>query len=156
MIDVMADDEVGRFIEGFALSLTEAGMQRMAARVFGALLTADSGALTAREIADVLGVSPAAVSGAVNYLTQAKMIARVREPGERVDRYSVGDDDWFETMMSRTDVVDQMTHWLAKGADALPAGSAAQVRIQETHDFFEYVRDEMPRIVERWRESRKS
>jgi DNA-binding transcriptional regulator GbsR (MarR family) len=150
-----ADDEVGRFIEGFALSLTEAGMQRMAARVFGALLASESGALTAREIAEALGVSPAAVSGAVNYLTQTKMVTRVREPGERVDRYSVGDDDWFEALMSRTDTVDRMTEWLTKGAAALPQGSAAQVRIEETRDFFAYVRDEMPLIVERWRESRK-
>ena len=149
-----ADDEVGRFIEGFALSLTEAGMQRMAARMFGALLAAESGSLTAREIAERLGVSPAAVSGAVNYLTQTKMVTRIREPGERVDRYSVGDDNWFEGLMSRTDSIDKMTEWLAKGSAALPDGSAAQARMDETRDFFDYVRREMPLMVDRWRESR--
>jgi DNA-binding transcriptional regulator GbsR (MarR family) len=151
---MVADDEVRRFIEGFALSLTEAGMQRMAARMFGALLTAESGSLTAREIAERLGVSPAAVSGAVNYLTQTKMVTRVREPGERVDRYSVGDDNWFEALMSRTDSIDKMTEWLTKGAAALPDGSAARARMDETRDFFEYVRGEMPLMVQRWRDSR--
>lgn len=149
-----ADDEVARFIEGFALTLTEAGMQRMAARVFGALLTADSGSLTAKEIADLLAVSSAAVSGAVAYLNQTKMVTRVREPGERVDRYSVGDDNWFEGLMSRTDTIEKMTEWLTKGVAALPDGGQAQARMDVTRDFFEYVQAEMPLIVERWRDSR--
>ena len=65
-MQAMADD-VAEFIEGFALMLNEAGMQRMAARVFGALLAAQSEGLTAKQIGEVLGVSPAAVSGAVGY-----------------------------------------------------------------------------------------
>lgn len=150
----MASDDMAKFIEGFALSLTEAGMQRMAARVFGALLVADDGSLTAKEIAERLSVSPAAVSGAVSYLTQTKLVSRVRTPGARVDHYSVGDHNWFETLMTRNDSLEKMADWLTKGAAALPAGSPALARMEETRDFFEYVRREMPLIVERWRASR--
>lgn len=150
----MDDDAVAAFIEGFALSLTEAGMQRMASRMFGALLVADDGRLTAKEVAEQLKVSPAAVSGAVSYLTQTKLITRVREPGDRVDHYSVGDEPWFETLMSRTDSIENMVDWMRKGSAALDPGSPAQVRMDETREFFEYLRDEMPRIIDRWRESR--
>lgn len=148
------DGEVAEFIEGFALSLTEAGMQRMASRMFAALLVADDGRLTAREVAERLKVSPAAVSGAVNYLIQTKLITRVREPGDRVDHYSVGEQPWFETLMSRTDSIEKMVSWMNKGSSALPSGSPAQVRMDETREFFEYLLAEMPLIIDRWRESK--
>ena len=73
------------FIEGFALKLNESGMQRMAARVFAALLTAPGGGLTAREIAETLDVSAAAVSGATTYLTRTGLVERTRTPA-RADR----------------------------------------------------------------------
>ena len=44
--------------------LAEAGIARMPARVFAALLVTESGSLTAAELARQLHVSPAAVSGA--------------------------------------------------------------------------------------------
>lgn len=149
------DDEVAEFIEGFALSLTEAGMQRMASRMFGALLVADDGRLTAKEVAERLQVSPAAVSGAVSYLTQTKLITRVREPGDRVDHYSVGEQPWFETLMARTDSIEKMVVWMRKGSAALAQGSPAQVRMDETREFFEYLQAEMPRIIDRWREAKR-
>jgi hypothetical protein len=43
-------------------------MPRMPARVFAAVLVAEDGRRTAAELADQLGVSPAAISGAVPIL----------------------------------------------------------------------------------------
>ena len=48
------EDAVGRFIERFASVLTEAGIPRMPARVFAALLASDSGRLTAADLAGLL------------------------------------------------------------------------------------------------------
>ena len=56
---------VRRFIERFALDLADAGMPRMPARVFAAILSAEDGRCTAAELAQLLRVSPAAVSGAL-------------------------------------------------------------------------------------------
>lgn len=52
----------------------------MPARVFTALLVADDGKLTVAELAEMLQVSPAAVSNAVRYLQQTRLVER--EPGE--------------------------------------------------------------------------
>jgi hypothetical protein len=41
------EEAVRRFIERFALTLTESGMARMPARAFAAILTADDGRCTA-------------------------------------------------------------------------------------------------------------
>ena len=85
-------EAVRQFVEHFASALTDAGLQRMHARVFAALHGTDSGRLTAAEIAESLQVSPAAVSGAVRYLTQFNLIRREREPGSRRDTYVVDND----------------------------------------------------------------
>ena len=63
-------DATLRFVEDFALLLVDAGVPRMPARVFACVLADDAGALTAGELAERLQVSPAAISGAVRWLTQ--------------------------------------------------------------------------------------
>src|SRR5829696_8023053 len=74
---VVRDEEaVARFVERFALTFSEAGVPRMPARVFSALLVSDEGRRTASELAETLKVSPAAVSNAVRYLTQVGLVAR--------------------------------------------------------------------------------
>ena len=92
------DEAVRRFIERFALNLTEAGMARMPARVFATVLVAEDGRRTAAELADQLGVSPAAISGAVRYLTQLRLVSRGREPGSPATpgtRRSPGATRWW-------------------------------------------------------------
>ena len=150
----MRSTELRQFIEDFALTLTDAGMQRMGARAFGALLSSESGTLTSREIAHVLDVSPAAVSGAVKYLEQAQLVRRKRRAGERVDRYTLGDDTWYTAIATRTDIFESLNRALDEGIEALPDSSLAAERLAETRDFFDYVKTEMPLLVERWRASR--
>ncbi|MCZ9341421.1 MarR family transcriptional regulator, partial [Streptomyces sp. TRM76130] len=82
-------EAVSRFVEGFAAQLVEAGVQRMPARIFAALLASDTGALTSAELGERLKVSPAAVSGGVRYLSQQHLVSREREPGSRRERYRV-------------------------------------------------------------------
>ena len=79
--------------------LVDGGVPRMPARAFAALLATDTGRLTAAELAEALQVSPAAVSGAVRYLTQTQPGRRAtREPGSRRDVYRLGDDLWYEAI----------------------------------------------------------
>lgn len=77
------DATASTFVERFAADMTEAGMQRMGARVFACLLASDDGALTSARLAERLRISPAAVSGAVRYLAQVRLVSREREPGSR-------------------------------------------------------------------------
>lgn len=143
-----------QFIEDFALVMTTAGMQRMASRTFAALLVSESGSLTAREIADVLEVSPAAVSGAVKYLEQAKLARRTRTAGERVDRLMLGDDTWYTAMTSRDEIFNDLERALDRGIAALPESSVARERMADTRDFFTYLNIEMSKLVERWQQQR--
>jgi DNA-binding transcriptional regulator GbsR (MarR family) len=147
-------EERAEFIEGFALQLHESGMQRMAARVFAVLLTAPGGGLTAREIAETLGVSAAAVSGATTYLTRTKMAERSRTPGERVDRYDVRGTTWAEAITVETELLHTLSGWLDKGASLVADDREATQRMKDTRDFFDFVAVEMPKLVERWQATR--
>jgi DNA-binding transcriptional regulator GbsR (MarR family) len=73
----------------------------MPARVFVALLVSDDGRRTAAELAEMLKVSPAAISNAVRYLQQVRLAVREREPGERRDHYRLYDDTWYEAVTQR-------------------------------------------------------
>lgn len=142
---------VARFVERFALLLTDSGMTRMAARVFSRLMATDSGSLTAAEIAESLRVSPAAVSGAVRYLAQVGLVAKGREPGERRDHYSVTAVSWMEAIVNRDRLLDAWVAALHDGATALGDGSPAAARLAESKRFFEFLRGEMGQVLDRWR-----
>lgn len=148
------DGDRAEFVEGFALKLNESGMQRMSARVFAALLVAPGGGLTAREIAETLGVSAGAVSGATSYLIRTGLVERTRTPGERVDRYDVRGTSWAQAMAVETEMLHTFASWLDKGASAVAGDSDAVDRLETTRDFFAFMADEMPRLVERWQKSR--
>lgn len=143
---------VERFVEQFAMLLAEAGVARMPARVFCALLVTEDGKLTAGELADTLRVSPAAVSGAVRYLVQVGMIVRRRDPGERRDHYEVGDDLWFEAYANRDKQMDQWARLMAEGVAAVGAETKAGWRLETSRQFFEFLRDQLPDLMRKWRE----
>ena len=94
------------FIERFASVLTESGFPRMPARVFAALLATDSGRLTAAELAGLLHVSAAAISGAVSYLVQVNLASREAEPGSRREHYRVHSGTWYEAIARKDQVLD--------------------------------------------------
>ena len=139
-----------RFVERFGLLLTEAGMPRMPARVFAAILADDEGRLTAADIAQRLDISPAAVSGAVRYLIQVGMVVRGREPGARRDDYRLHDHLWYEVYAYRGEMLRRWEQAMADGA-ALLGRTPAGARIEETREFFAFLQEELPALMERWR-----
>jgi len=143
------------FVEHFALLLDEAGMPRMPARAFAAILAEDAGRLTARDLAQRLAVSPAAVSGAVRYLTQAGMVSRGREPGARRDDYRLHDDVWYELYAYRGEMLRRWEQAMDEGAEALGRDTPAGQRLEETREFFAFLREELPALMERWRARRQ-
>ncbi|MFJ3898210.1 GbsR/MarR family transcriptional regulator [Streptomyces sp. NPDC090083] len=158
MTDEAARDQeaVSKFVESFAAQLVEAGMQRMPARVFAALLSSDDGALTSADLGEQLRISPAAVSGAVRYLAQTHMVSREREPGSRRERYRVRGNQWYEALTNREAVLKRWEVALREGVVSLGAETPAGLRLAETLAFFEFVDGEIAAMMERWRTYREA
>lgn len=152
--DSRRDDAVLRFVERYASVLTEAGFPRMPARVFVALLTTDSGRLTATQIAELLQVSPAAVSGAMRYLIQLNLASREREPGSRRDVYVVHDDVWYEASLRRDQMLLRWSSSLRDGIELFGTDSPTGRRMAESLAYVEFIQEELPAMMARWRKRR--
>ncbi|MGW2512440.1 GbsR/MarR family transcriptional regulator [Streptomyces scopuliridis] len=146
------EEAVSRFVERFAAEMTEAGMQRTASRVFAALLSSDDASMTSAELGERLKISPAAVSGAVRYLTQVSMVGRERDPGSRRDRYRLHNQLWYATFAQRDSVLTRWENALRDGVETLGRDTPAGARVAETVEFFEFLQQELLALMDRWKD----
>lgn len=141
--------------EQAAAMLTAAGMPRMPARVMMALVAAPDGGYTAAQIGDRLGVSAAAVSGAVRYLQQLRFIQRRSWPGDRRDRYEFVHDTFASSMVGNMPVYTHLADYIDEIAAQHDDDPGAQDRAAELAEFFRFLSGRMLQIVEEWRAQRR-
>ncbi|HEY6796717.1 MAG TPA: MarR family transcriptional regulator [Kineosporiaceae bacterium] len=144
-----------QFIEDFASTLVAAGVPRMPARVFSCLLVTEQGRLTSAELSEQLGVSPAAISGAIQYLDTVHLVRRTREPGSRRDQYVVEHDVWYQAVISRDTLLDRWIEQLGAGLEIVGEHTGAGGRLSETLEFFAFLKEEMALLRQRWADSRR-
>lgn len=145
-----ANESLPEFIEKFAAVLIVAGFPPMPARVFVALLVTDSSRLSAAELGDLLQISPAAVSGAVRYLSGVGLVRRERVPGSRREYYRMPGDVWRQLMQLRAQELARWAALLKEGMDLVGADSPAGRRMAGHAGFFEFLAAEMPALMARW------
>jgi len=114
---------------------------------------ADEPALTAGELAERLGVSPAAISGAVRYLIHINMVAREPVPGSRRDRYRLVDDSFYEVTIAKMTLIKTLADVAdagvaAAGGPKTPAGA----RLANMRDFYVFTQESLPSILDEWAE----
>jgi DNA-binding transcriptional regulator GbsR (MarR family) len=146
------EEAVRQFIERFASLLTDSGMPRMPSRIFVALLATDASRLTADEIAGLLRVSPAAVSGGVRYLVQVGLVSREAVAGSRRHVYRMPDHVWHELLRIRDRLMMRWADTMRDGASVLGTSTPAGARMAESALYFEFISHELPALVSRWEE----
>jgi DNA-binding transcriptional regulator GbsR (MarR family) len=145
------EDQVQAAVEQLALIFTDWGFPRMPSRVLVTLMAADEEALTAADLAGRLGVSPAAISGAVRYLSHVGLLQRVPTPGSRRDRYRLPADPWYESASLKDGFMSQVAAASDDGVKALGTDSPGGERIARMRDFFVFVQGELGGLLARWR-----
>ena len=157
MLESAADrEDLLRFVERFAMALTEIGLPRMPARVFAYVLADDAERYTAAELASGLRVSPAAISGAVRTLVAMRLLGREREPGARVDTYRVYDHDlWGMITVQRSQMIEPFEQLAAEGVELLGADSPGGRRLRETQEYYAFFRRKLLEILDEWHEYRR-
>jgi DNA-binding transcriptional regulator GbsR (MarR family) len=149
-----AKDPWSGYIERFAAVLTAAGFPPMPARVFVALLIADSGRLTAAELAAMLRISPAAVSGAVRYLIQLGLVHKERVPGSRRDYYRMPGNMWDDLLRMQDQVMTRWSAMVREGIDLVGPDTAAGARMAEQAAFLDFASAELSEVLARWKQYR--
>jgi DNA-binding transcriptional regulator GbsR (MarR family) len=148
--------EMNDAAERLALTLSEGGMQRMTARVLAALLFAEQETVTAGELGERLKISPGTVSTSVKALTTVGLIERVPAPGSRREHFRFRDGAWAILMSSQNEVVKAMQEAASAGIEAVGAGTTAGRRLEEMRDFYAYLMDELPAVIDRWHRRKRS
>lgn len=138
------------FIERFSAVLVTAGFPPMPARVFTALLVTDSGRLSSAELVGLLRISPAAVSGAVRYLSGLGLVHKERVPGSRREYYRMPADIWHQVMRMRSQVLVRWVALLREGTGLVGEDTPAGKRMTGHAEFFEFLTSEMGAVFARW------
>lgn len=141
---------IAGFRERFAQILVESGMPRMAARVYAELLVTDSGKLSAAKLAERLGVGASAISGAVKYLVQVRLVERGREPGDRHDFVRIHEHTWSHFISQSDPVLVRVQAGADDGVALLGLDSPAGRRLDETSRFFAFMREEIRQSMAKW------
>lgn len=145
------EEGVRRFVEHLAMLFANWGFPRMAARVLMVMTVADEPSLSAGELAERLGVSPGAISGAVRYLIQIGMAVREPVPRSRRDRYRLTDDTWYEVTLTKLTIFKAVADLATEGVVSLGGpGSPGGTRVAEMRDYFAFVHAELPALLDKW------
>lgn len=147
---MQSSPRIPAFIDRFTSVMVAAGIPAMPARVLAALHVADSGRMSSAELTELLQISPAAVSGAVRYLTGLGLVHKERVPGSRRDYYRMPPDVWHEVMRLQTQVLARWTSLLKEGADVVGADTPAGARMADYAAFFDFMLGEFPAVMARW------
>ena len=143
------------FVERLGAALTSAGLARLPSRIFAAVLVDEDGRMTAAEIGEALGVSPASVSGAVKYLDGVGMVRRERERGSRRDVFVVDDEAWHDTLLQADNIYRPMIAALGQGIDDLGPDDPARNRLIVSRAFMQFILEELHGINDRWAARRR-
>jgi predicted transcriptional regulator len=137
---------------GLVSALAANGFPRMPAAVLMALMATEDGALTAVQLGERLGVSAAAISGAVRYLETVNMVHRHRRAGSRRFEYELPADAWYTASIAKNELYGLM----ARMADEAGAqvGPRAAERLDEMAEFFRFVQGRLPEVLVEWNEDR--
>ncbi len=141
--------------EQAAAILSAAGMPRMPARVMMALVAAPAGGYTAAELSERLGVSAAAVSGAVRYLETAHFLQRRSRAGDRRDHYELGGESFYHSVTSNSPVYERMSIVIDRIAQEQD-DSVTRDRTRELAGFFRFLAKRMPELIDEWEAQRAS
>ena len=136
--------------EAAAAMITAVGFPRMPGRVMMALIAAPEEGYSAADLADRLGISAAAVSGAVRYLQTIQVIRRVSRPDRRRDHYIIIPDTWYGLMTNNGPIYERLAAHIEAIGEEHADDHAARHRAAEMAEFFRFMARRMPELVDEW------
>jgi hypothetical protein len=142
----LGDDPLAQLVSAFV----GYGFPRMPASVLIAVMTSEEGIMTAEQLCETLQASPAAISGAVRYLSTVHMIHRHRVPGTRRYAYEVPAHAWYTGSLDQ----GELYLVLARLAEAaIPTvGPRGAVQLRDMAGFFRFLERRMPEVLQEWRD----
>jgi len=139
------------FVEDFALTLERLGLVRMTGRVVGWLLVSDPPEQTFGQIAEVLQASKGSISTSLKFLTTAGWVNKTSKPGVRGDFYTIRPGVMPDLVRQQSAQYGLFNEVTGKGLAMLEGAPAERrARLEDMHEFFTWLSEEMPALMDRW------
>ena len=144
-----------QFVEDFGIALADLGLPRMAGRLLGHLLVCEPPEQSSRDIAEALQASKGSVSSTTRLLIDHGIVDRVARPAERVDYFRIRPGVWTKIMRLRLAQAARIHEVAERGIELLHRDDlAGHARIEELHDFYQFLEIEYQALLERWEQQR--
>ena len=149
--------EKKHFIEDISLYFEQMGLPRMAGRVLGVLLISDPPEQSLNDLCEVLQASKSALSTTTRLLTEMGLIERVPSPKPRQVAFQFKPGGWVTFMRMRLRLMASLHEIAERGLDLLQdKDPALREHLQEAHDMFSLIEDELPKLLARVEANRKT
>lgn len=143
------------FIEDIGLYFEQLGLPRMAGRILGVLLISDPPEQSTNDLCEILQASKSSISTTTRLLLGRGLIERVASPLPRRDYYQFKPEGWRHFLKQHIDLWRSL-HQIAEAGLELVKDKEPPLRerLQEAHDIFSFMEDEIPALMTRWEEDR--
>ena len=145
-----------QFIEDMGIHFEEMGLPRMAGRIFGCLLVCEPQHQSSDQLANIVAASKGSISTMTRLLIQSGVVERMGLPGKRDTYYRIKPGSWSELMRARISHVTRLRELADRGLTLLADREPKlRQRLQELRDFYAFLEQEMPALLERYDQERK-
>jgi DNA-binding transcriptional regulator GbsR (MarR family) len=138
------------FVEDISLYFEQMGLPRTAGRVLGVLLISDPPAQSLTDLCTLVHASKSAISTTTRLLVEMDLIVRVPSPMPRQICFSFRPGGWAVFVRQRLKLWASLHEITERGLDLLQGKDPAlRDRLEEAHDMFSLIEDELPALLER-------
>ncbi|WP_433203954.1 GbsR/MarR family transcriptional regulator [Nocardia sp. CA-107356] len=139
------------FVEDIALVFERMGLVRMVGRTVGWLLICNPPQQTFGQIADALQASKGSISSSLKTLVGMRWVDKSSKPGDRKDYYSIRPGVLADLQRQQVTQYVDLTAMTERGLALFddPDGEQA-ARVRDMHEFFLFIRREIPAMIDRW------
>lgn len=125
------------FVERWSRILAAEGLPPVAGRLWAWLLICEPREQSVEDIAEAIGASRGAISGAVRWLEPSGLIQRTRRPGDRRDYWGVSDDSAVRAIENRQRALRPSLDTLESAMASLPDRDPASLqRLRDVHELY--------------------
>jgi DNA-binding transcriptional regulator GbsR (MarR family) len=138
------------FIEDTSLYFEQMGLPRMAGRVLGVLLICDPPAQSLTDLCEILQASKSSISTTTRLLSEMGLIERAASPVPRQVYFQFRPGGWIVFIRQRLKLWASLHQIAERGLDLLEGrDAAARERLQEAHDMFSLIEENLPTLLAR-------
>lgn len=142
--------EVRHFIEDISLYFEQMGLPRMAGRVLGVLLISDPPAQSLTDLSELLQASKSSISTTTRLLTEMGLIERAASPRPRQVYFQFKPGGWVIFIRQRLKLWASLHQIAERGLELLAdRDPSLRERLQEAHDMFSAIEEELPALLAR-------